>query len=206
MDFQKEIFPIIETIGRKKIYPPNTIITSKENLKKEIGFIIDGVFKVSFDEINNKSLLYYLRKDNIIANMNAFKSKKAKIAISSLTSCEVIWVESKELSNLEKFHNMNVNKMMTTYYHFISQKLLENISNFFRLDFKTKLICYLKDQVEILNTNKIDLSRTEMYSDLGMSRVTLYKLLKNLEEERKLIIRIGYIEIMPSLMTFKKPK
>ncbi|WP_459212802.1 cyclic nucleotide-binding domain-containing protein [Aquimarina rhabdastrellae] len=138
--------------------------------------------------------------------MNAFKNKKAKIAISSLTSCEVIWVESKELSNLEKFHNMNVNKMMTMYYHFISQKLLENISNFFRLDFKTKLICYLKDQVEILNTNKIDLSRTEMYSDLGMSRVTLYKLLKNLEEERKLIIRIGYIEIMPSLMTFKKPK
>jgi len=80
-------------------------------------------------------------------------------------------------------------------YHFRLLEMVESIDSLAFMKLEQRMYKYLTDKVKITKDNILDITHLEIATDLNTSRVVVSRLLKQLENEGKIIMRRNRIII-----------
>jgi CRP/FNR family transcriptional regulator len=163
-----------------------------------VPFLLQGVFKVmSEDKNGNEFVMYYLERGDTCAStfINFINSEKSKIRVIAEVDSEVVMV------NLEHFDDwMAKYKSFRAYviesYNIRIKEMIEAIDTLAFLQMDDRLLKYLRDRALVLRDTNIYTTHQEIAYDLNTSRVVISRLLKQLENEKKIELHRNRIEVI----------
>jgi len=180
-----------------QVIPENTIILREGAYIKTIPLVLKGLVKVSKMIEEREILLYHINPEEscIMSMLSSFKQEKSTFKATTLEESQLLLIPSPLLSVWQlKYPSFNL-FMMELYYKRFADVLgaLENIA-FQKLD--QRLVSYLKKQSKVNKSNNIKITHQNIAEDLGTSREVISRYLKVLENEGKILLKRGKIEIL----------
>ena len=163
--------------------------------------ILKGTIKVlRMDDDGNEILLYYLSSSEScsMAYSCCIEAKKSEVKAIAEDDVELIAIPHIKLDEwLCKYPGWKNYIMRSFNERFIELlKSIESIA-FHKLD--ERLIEYLKDKQRIAGSSVIKASHSLIADELATSRVVISRLLKQLENSKKIILYRNEIKLMPAL-------
>lgn len=206
LDAFKEIFEpsllreIKEESTLIKVKAGNTILDFGETVRV-IPIILSGSVKVSrLDEDNRELLLYYVNPKESCAMtftccMQQFPSEIKAVAEEDV---EMLAVPIAVMDQwLVKFPSWKSFVMKTIHNRF--NELLKTIDQIAFQKLDERLITYLKEKSKATHSTLINLSHQQIADELATSRVVISRLLKKLENEKKLLLYRNQIKLLREL-------
>lgn len=168
---------------------------------KQIRFmplIISGTIRVmSRDDEDREILLYYLSSNETCAMAYSccMESRKSEIRAIAEDKVEFLKIPHEKLDEwLYKYPSWKSYVFNSFSHRFIELlKSLESVA-FHKLD--QRLVKYLKNKAAIAGKSSIQLSHNQIAEELGTSRVVISRLLKQLENEKKLLLYRNEIKLL----------
>ena len=168
---------------------------------RQIPIIIKGSVKVSrIDEDGRELLLYYVNPKESCAMtftccMQQFPSEIKAVAEEDV---EMLAVPIKVMDEwLVKFPSWKSFVMKTIHHRF--NELLKTIDQIAFQKLDERLISYLKEKSKATHSTLINLSHQQIAEELATSRVVISRLLKNLENDKKLLLYRNQIKLLKDL-------
>jgi CRP/FNR family transcriptional regulator len=166
-----------------------------------LPIILSGTLKVyRLDENGNEILLYYLSSSEIcsMAYSCCIEAKKSEVKAIADDDVELIGIPHIKLDEwLCKYASWKNYIMRSFNDRFIELlKSIESIA-FHKLD--VRLIGYLKDKQRITGSSVIKASHSLIADELATSRVVISRLLKQLENNKQVILYRNEIKLLPAL-------
>lgn len=163
--------------------------------------VLNGTIKVyRLDEEGREILLYYLSSSEScsMAYSCCIEAKKSEVKAIAEDDVELIAIPHIKLDEwLCKYPSWKNYIMRSFNERFIELlKSIESIA-FHKLD--DRLIEYLKDKQRITGSSVIKASHSLIADELATSRVVISRLLKQLENSKKIILYRNEIKLMPAL-------
>lgn len=177
----------------------DVIIDYNKNIRF-MPLIISGTIRVMRkDEEDREILLYYLSSNEscAMAYTCCMEARKSEIKAIAEDNVELIAIPHEKLDEwLVKYPSWKsyVFNSFTQRFNELL-KSLESIA-FHKLD--ERLIKYLKRKADLTGKSSIQLSHNQIAEELGTSRVVISRLLKQLENEKKLILYRNEIKLLSS--------
>ena len=177
--------------------PEDTLILKEGTYIKMIPVVLDGLIKVSKSIDDKEVLLYHINPQEscIMSILATFKQEKSNFRAITVEDSQILLIPSRLLAEWQiKFPDFNL-FVMELYYKRFDDVLhaLESIA-FQKLD--QRLIEYLYKQVQINHSHSLKITHQTIAEDLGTSREVISRYLKNLENQEKILLRRGKIEIL----------
>jgi CRP/FNR family transcriptional regulator len=169
--------------------------------------VLKGTVKVlRLDENNNEILLYYLSSSEScsMAYSCCVEAKKSEVKAIAEDDVELIGIPHTKLDEwLCKYPSWKNYVMRSFNERFIELlKSIESIA-FHKLD--ERLIAYLKEKKRLSGSSVIKASHNTIADELATSRVVISRLLKQLENNKKIILYRNEIKLMPDFeLPFEK--
>jgi CRP/FNR family transcriptional regulator len=163
--------------------------------------VLKGTVKVyKHDDNGNEILLYYL-SDNESCSMAyscCLEAKKSEVKAVAEDDVELLAIPHHKLDEwLCKFPSWKNYVMRSFNERFIELlKSIESIA-FHKLD--ERLIAYLKEKQRLSGSSVIKASHSTIADELATSRVVISRLLKQLENDKKIILYRNEIKLMSGL-------
>jgi CRP/FNR family transcriptional regulator, anaerobic regulatory protein len=196
--FEKELVHEIEQLGELKLLPANEVLMRKGQFIRSTMLVLNGLIKVyREDEEGNEFLMYYLQPGEACAlsMVCAAKHEASPVMAKTVTETEVILVPVD-----------NMNEWMSKYkswYQFVVEtyrsrfdELLITLDNVAFRSMDERLEFYLKRAKEVRHTNVIEVSHQEIANELNTSREVISRLLKKMEQKRKVKLHRNAVEII----------
>ncbi len=163
--------------------------------------ILKGTIKVlRMDDDGNEILLYYLSSSEScsMAYSCCIEAKKSEVKAIAEDDVELIAIPHIKLDEwLCKYPGWKNYIMRSFNERFIELlKSIESIA-FHKLD--ERLVEYLKDKQRITGSSVIKVSHHLIADELATSRVVISRLLKQLENSKKIILYRNEIKLLPAL-------
>lgn len=163
--------------------------------------VLNGTIKVyRLDEEGREILLYYLSSSEScsMAYSCCIEAKKSEVKAIAEDDVELIAIPHIKLDEwLCKYPSWKNYIMRSFNERFIELlKSIESIA-FHKLD--DRLIGYLKEKQRITGSSVIKASHSLIADELATSRVVISRLLKQLENSKKIILYRNEIKLMPAL-------
>lgn len=199
--FEPELLEELEKKASFITVTAGTKIISIGQTLRQVPIILTGSIKVSrFDEDGNELLLYYLSPLESCAMsftccMQQFPSEIEAVAEedSSLlflpTSVMDEWIV--KYPTWKSF----VMRSIHTRFH----ELLKTVDQIAFQNLDERLIYYLKEKARIGDSSLLNLSHEQIATDLATSRVVISRLLKKLENQKKLLLYRTQIKLLSDL-------
>ena len=163
-----------------------------------IPLVVRGSIKVlRVDELGHEVLLYYIQPGESCALTlsSALKQEKSRIKAITQQETEVIGVPS-ELAYL-------LGRRFPGWYDFVLdsysarfQELLNMVDEISFSSLDQRLVKYLREKSELLNTLVLHLSHQEIADDLGTARAVASRLLKQMERRGMIQLLRGRLRIL----------
>ncbi len=196
--FEDELIDEIVEVGKVKFYREGEHLMNVGDKINYFPFLLRGVFKVlSEDDNGNEVVLYFLERGDTCACVfiNSLTEEKSCIRVVAETDSELILIDVKYFDTwLVKYKTFR-NYVLESY----NLRLKEMIEAIDTLAFKKmdqRLLKYLHDKVQVLRVTTLNTTHQSIAYDLNTSRVVVSRLLKQLENEGKIIIKRNRIEIL----------
>ena len=202
----KEIFEpdLIKELNAKSTFSEvksgDVILNIGENVR-QIQIIIKGSVKVSrIDEEGKELLLYYVNPKESCAMtftccMQQYPSEIKAVAEEDV---EMLSVPIKVMDEwLVKFPSWKSFVMKTIHHRF--NELLRTIDQIAFQKLDERLISYLKDKSKATHSTLVNLSHQQIADELATSRVVISRLLKKLENDKKLLLYRNQIKLLKDL-------
>ncbi len=162
--------------------------------------VLEGTIKVfRLDEKGNEILLYYLSSSETcsMAYSCCVEAKKSEIKAIAEEDVELIAIPHKKLDEWLCVYPSWKNYIMRSFNErFIELlKTIESIA-FHKLD--ERMIAYLKEKQRLSGSSVIKGSHHLIAEELSTSRVVISRLLKQLENDQKIILYRNEIKLLPS--------
>ncbi len=190
----KEMEQIVSFAKFKK----GVTILKETSYVQVIPLVVSGVIKVFKEEENgNEVLLYYIKPGEscIMSIMAAEKNVPVNIRAEIEEDAELLLIPKDKLWNLRKnFPNWNL-----FVYELFNNKFEEVIDMVKILTFSNKekrLLEYLHKKAVLNNSDTIYKSHQEIANELGSSREVISRLLKKLENDKKVQLQQRKIKIL----------
>ena len=195
---------VFELALQNEIVKHGTLMNLKENdILINIGtkittipLVLNGAIKIlREDDKGDEIILYFLNKgDTCAISLNCLKSKDSKIKGVAEKNTEIIYIPTKKAEEwLGKYKSWrefvienNSNRL---------DEMIEVIDTIAFMNMDERLIKYLKDKSEIMNSKNIITTHKIVATDLNTSRVVISRLLKKLEKNNKIKIHRNMIEV-----------
>ncbi|MFN8285092.1 MAG: Crp/Fnr family transcriptional regulator [Chitinophagales bacterium] len=178
----------------------DTILDFGETVRV-IPIILKGSVKVSrIDEESRELLLYYVNPKESCAMtftccMQQFPSEIKAVAEEDV---ELLAVPIKVMDEwLVKYPSWKSFVMKTIHNRF--NELLKAIDQIAFQKLDERLISYLKEKSKATNSKLINLSHQQIADELATSRVVISRLLKKLENEKKLLLYRNQIKLLKEM-------
>lgn len=207
-DLKVKLASIFETKLIEEIIKEGEILTFNEgdiimDYGKPVRFmplILSGTIRVMRkDEEEREIILYYLSNNESCAMAYAccMEAKKSEVLAIAEDNVELVKIPHNKLDEwLIKYPSWKsyIFGSFTQRFNELL-KSLESIA-FHKLD--ERLINYLKAKAKITGKNAIQLSHNQIAEEMGTSRVVISRLLKQLENDKKLLLYRNEIKLLSS--------
>ncbi len=197
--FEPELVKEIMQFGELKQYKEGDVIIDYGRYIRMMPLIVKGTIKVFMkDETGNEILLYYLSANEScsMAYSCCMELKKSEIKAIAEDEVELIAIPQVKLEEwLCKYPSWKKYIMRSFNERFL--ELLRSIESiaFHRLD--ERLINYLKDKQRLSGSRVVKASHNQIAEELHTSRVVVSRLLKQLENNKKIILYRNEIKLLP---------
>ncbi|MBL7918382.1 MAG: Crp/Fnr family transcriptional regulator [Bacteroidia bacterium] len=193
----KLIDEILE-VGKFMSFKEGDVIIDYNKHIKFMPLILSGTIRVMRkDEEGNEILLYYLGSNEscAMAYTCCMEARKSEIKAIAEDNVELIAIPHEKLDEwLVKYPSWKsyiFNSFTQRFNELL--KSLESIA-FHKLD--QRLINYLSNKAKVSGKTSIQLSHNQIAEEMGTSRVVISRLLKQLENEKKLVLYRNEIKLL----------
>lgn len=198
--FEPALLMEMQQFGSWQSFKEGDLIMDYGKYIRMMPIILKGTVKVSrLNENGNEILLYYLSSNDScsMAYSCCVEAKKSEIKAIAEDDVELIAIPHEKLDEwLCKYSSWKNYIMRSFNERFIELlKSIESIA-FHKLD--ERLIGYLKEKQRLSGSSVIKVSHYLIADELATSRVVISRLLKQLENDRKIILYRNEIKLMPS--------
>ena len=199
--FEPKLLQEIQQFGIIQQFKEGDIIMDYGKYIRMMPLILKGTIKVlRMDDAGNEILLYYLSSSEScsMAYSCCIEAKKSEVKAIAEDDVELIAIPHIKLDEWLCTYTSWKNYIMRSFNErFIELlKSIESIA-FNKLD--NRLIEYLKEKQRITGSSVIKASHSLIADELATSRVVISRLLKQLENSKKIILYRNEIKLMPAL-------
>lgn len=186
--FDEELIQMISKVGKIKQFRKDDIIIDIGQDLNYIPLLLEGNINIIREDENGKEILLYVLEHGDTCAMSlicCMKKSKSKIRASADKDSKVILIPVHYMT--EWFHqNENWRNFILQSYQIRFNEMLETIDTLAFLKMDERIYKYLKDQVKLNSSNILDITHQKISEDLNTSRVVVSRLLKQLEDEKKI--------------------
>ena len=198
--FEPDLLKEIQQFGNFQHYNEADLIMDYGKYIRMMPIILKGTVKVlRLDENGNEILLYYLSSSEScsMAYSCCIEAKKSEVKAIAEDNVELIAIPHIKLDEwICKYPSWKNYIMRSFNERFIELlKSIESIA-FHKLD--ERLIAYLKEKQRLAGSSVIKASHNLIADELATSRVVISRLLKQLENSKKIILYRNEIKLLPS--------
>lgn len=165
---------------------------------KSIPLLLEGTIKILRpDDQGDELLLYHIEKgDTCAVTLNCcLGNTRSEIHAVTETSVRLLMIPISKMelwsSKYKSWRNFMYNS-----YHQRMMELLESIDTIAFQKMDERLENYLKDKSVIHRTNQLPITHQQIANDLHTSRVVVSRLLKKMENDHKLKLHRGFMELL----------
>lgn len=199
--FEPKLIQEIQQFGVWQHFNEGDLIMDYGKYIRMMPLILKGTVKVyRLDENGNEILLYYLSSSEScsMAYSCCVEAKKSEVKAIAEDDVELIAIPHIKLDEWLCTYSSWKNYIMRSFNdRFIELlKSIESIA-FHKLD--ERLIAYLKEKQRLTGSSVIKASHYLIADELATSRVVISRLLKQLENSKRIILYRNEIKIMPTL-------
>jgi CRP/FNR family transcriptional regulator len=199
--FEPALLKEMEQFGTLQYFKDGDLIMDYGKYIRMMPIVLKGTVKVyRLDEDGNEILLYYLSSNEScsMAYSCCIEAKKSEVKAIAEDDVELMAIPHEKLDEwLCKYAGWKNYIMRSFNERFIELlKSIESIA-FHKLD--ERLIDYLKEKQRITGSSVIKASHNMIADELATSRVVISRLLKQLENSKKIILYRNEIKLLPSL-------
>jgi len=196
--FEPKLLQEIEQFGTLQSFKDGEVIIDYGKYIRMMPIILRGTIKVyRLDEKGNEILLYYLSNNEScsMAYSCCVEAKKSEVKAIAEDDVELIAIPHAKLDEwLCKYPSWKNYIMRSFNERFIELlKSIESIA-FHKLD--ERLIGYLKEKQRLSGSSVIKASHYLIADELSTSRVVISRLLKQLENDKKIILYRNEIKLL----------
>ena len=196
--FEDELIEEIAKVSNLQLFKEGDILIDFGDYIKRMPLLINGAIKIlreDFDE--GELLLYFIEKGDTCAMTMAccLGQTKSEIRAIAETDGTVIMIPVEKMEEwLGKY------KSWRTYvfnsYNNRLKEMLSAIDHLAFMNMNERLLAYMYEKAKINKTDSIQSTHQEIADDLHTSRVVVSRLLKALENEGKIVLNRGSIELL----------
>jgi len=202
--FEKELIDeMVKVAHLEKIDKGELLIDIGDNMT-HIPLILNGIIKIIRQENEGEELvLYFLERGDTcaISFVNCINRKQSIFKGVVEQDVEAVFLPVEHIDSwLQKYKSWR--HFIVDSYHFRLIEMVESIDSLAFMKLEQRMYKYLTDKVKIIKDNSLDITHQEIATDLNSSRVVVSRLLKQLENEGKIIMRRNRI-IIEQLQAFK---
>lgn len=196
--FEPALLQEMEQFGIYQTFKEGDLVMDYGKYIRMMPIVLKGTVKVHrLDENNNEILLYYLSSSEScsMAYSCCVEAKKSEVKAVAEDNVELIGIPHVKLDEwLCKYPSWKNYVMRSFNERFIELlKSIESIA-FHKLD--ERLIAYLKEKQRLSGSSVIKASHNTIADELATSRVVISRLLKQLENSRKIILYRNEIKLL----------
>lgn len=196
--FEPELLDIIEKTGQVITVKSGDTIMDIGQIVRTMPLIISGTVKVSrADEEGRELLLYYVNSNESCAMtftccMQHQPSEIKAVAEEDVTMIALpVSVMDEWLIKYPSWKNFVMNTIRNRF-----NELLKAIDQIAFQNMDQRLIHYLKEKSKATGSALINLSHEQIAQELATSRVVISRLLKKLENDKKLLLYRNQIKLL----------
>ncbi|MGB2758944.1 MAG: Crp/Fnr family transcriptional regulator [Maribacter stanieri] len=196
--FEPELINEIVQVGTFKEVPEGYKLIEIGDYLRGMPLLISGVIKIlREDEDGDELLLYYLEKGDTCSMTMACCMGDAKSEIRAVaeTDAKLIMVPIQKMEEWTAKYKSWRNFVFNSY-HVRLNELLSTLDSIAFQKMDERLIGYLKEKARVTKDDVIHSTHQDIAYDLHSSRVVISRLLKKLEEMRKIKLHRNYLEIL----------
>jgi CRP/FNR family transcriptional regulator, anaerobic regulatory protein len=199
--FEPALIQEMQQFGEIRFFKEGDIIMDYGKYIRMMPLILNGTVKVfRKDEEGKEILLYYLSSNEScsMAYSCCMEVKKSEVKAIAEDDVELIAIPHTKLDEwLCKYPGWKNYIMRSFNERFLELlKSIESIA-FHKLD--ERLVAYLKEKRRFSGSSVIKASHYSIADELATSRVVVSRLLKQLENEGKILLHRNEIKLLPSL-------
>ena len=199
--FEASLITELESKGKAVAFEAGDTIIDVGQAVKQVPLVLSGSIRVTrIDEDGHELLLYYLNENESCAMtftccMQQYPSEVKAVAEDNVTLLMIPISLMDEW--LVKYPTWKAFVMRTIRSRFNEMlKAIDQIA-FQKLD--ERLVHYLKEKSRITGSGVLNLSHQQVADELATSRVVASRLLKKLENDKKVLLFRNQIKVMPGL-------
>jgi CRP/FNR family transcriptional regulator len=198
--FEPALLREIEEFGQSQQFKEGDLIMDYGKYVRMMPVVVSGTVKVyRRDETGKEILLYYLSSSDScsMAYSCCMEAKKSEVKAVAEDHLELIAIPHTKLDEwLCKYPSWKNYIMRSFNERFIELlKSIESIA-FHKLD--ERLVEYLKEKKRLSGSSVVKVSHHLIADELATSRVVISRLLKQLENEEKILLYRNEIKLMPA--------
>ncbi|PIE50276.1 MAG: Crp/Fnr family transcriptional regulator [Flavobacteriales bacterium] len=196
--FEQELLEEIVENGIYKAIPAGTTILKIDDYIKSIPLLLSGAIKIMREDSDgNELLLYYLEQgESCSMTMTCcIAHKKSEIKAVTEVDTELLFIPISKMEEWSGKYKSWRNFVFNSYNNRLNE-LFETIDNIAFNKMDERLLNYLLEKKNVLNSNIISTTHQEIAYEMNTSRVVISRLLKKLEQLKKVKLYRNYIEIL----------
>lgn len=196
--FEEELINEIIKVGTYKKFKENEMLIDLGDKFDKIPLILTGAIKISReDDDGDEIALYFLERGDTctITFGGGFNSSKSKVRGVAETDSEVIFIPVNKLEEWLVTYKSWRDFVIDSYNIRLSE-MLEAIDTLAFMKMDQRLFKYLTDKVKIMRSTTLTTTHQQIAHDLNTSRVVISRLLKQLENEKKIELNRNKIEVL----------
>lgn len=196
--FDSQLIESICEIASILSFQKNDIIIDVGQKLEYIPLLLNGNIKILREDKNGEELLIYVLEygDTCAMSLTCCMSKSAsKIRAVADDNIEVIMIP---IENMQLWFHTNESwrNFILESYQTRFDEMLETIDTIAFMKMDERLYKYLTDKVKLTSSTLLDISHQDIAEDLHTSRVVISRLLKQLENEQKIVLGRHKIEVL----------
>tara|TARA_R110002073_G_scaffold279026_1_gene442863 strand:- start:101663 stop:102298 length:636 start_codon:yes stop_codon:yes gene_type:complete len=192
---------LIQEIGQfgtyQKVTKNDLLIDIGEKFDK-IPLVLKGAIKISREDENGDEIILYFLEEGDTCTVtfgSGLGDTKSMIRGTAEKDSEIIFIPVEKLEEwLVSYKSWR--KFVIDSYNFRLSEMLETIDTLAFMKMDQRLFKYLSDKVKIMNSPSLTTTHQEIAQDLNTSRVVISRLLKQLENEKKIQLYRNRIEVL----------
>ncbi|MBT0606742.1 Crp/Fnr family transcriptional regulator [Aequorivita echinoideorum] len=196
--FENELLEEINQVGTFMELPEGKDLMKPGQYIKSIPLLLSGSIKIMRpDGDGDELLLYHLEKGNTCAMTMSccIGNTKSEIHAVSETDIKLLMVPVGMMEEWSRKYKSWRNFVFSSY-HARMMEMLESIDNIAFNNMDERLENYIQNKIGLINSKHIYTTHKEIASDLHTSRVVISRLLKKMENEKKIKLHRSFIEVL----------
>ena len=196
--FEKDLIDEIIEVGTYKKVKENDLLLDLGDKFDKIPLILSGAIKISREDKNGDEIvLYFLERGDTctITFGSGLNSVKSKVRGVAEKDSEVVLIPVEKLEEWMVKYKSWRNFVIDSYNIRLSE-MLEAIDTLAFMKMDRRLYKYLTDKVKIMRSSTLNTTHQHIAQDLNTSRVVISRLLKQLENEKKIKLHRNKIEVL----------